>query len=543
MTRDACLAHSLTVTCDSRLATRGSRWLLALLLGALALRLALWARAYGFEQGDPVEYVNIAYKIGFGIGIDWWDLRPLLLPVLYVPVLYLAQVWPDPSGEAMVRALRLVSVLFSVGTVALIYLLGRRLGGELVGLAAGLLVAANPVFNRLSVSTFAEVPSTFFVVLTLWLLSSGRSPRQWLLAGLALGTACMMRYQGIAFVAPIGAWTLIRGMRNEYRGMSGLRPSSCLMPHSSFLFGLAATVLAQAALETVFYGAPFHSLLVSFDYNVTSGLAPLEFGSEPFEWYAGRVAEWFGIVPFGLALLGLPALARGPRATQWWLPAAAAAAMFVALSALPHKELRFMAQIAPLLALFAGQGLANIWRWLMASPHPLARSPKLGGRGWGWGLATWRWGPVRVVWRVLAAGICAAMLMVAVGPLLWASLGLDVATNVAYSDGPKRAAALKPGGTLGTIPWFVPRPYTGSRMALERMDRKVWEDRDYVTSTVERSDFLLFPEYWLLEDRYVRRLVDADYRTLESYPNGVVLLQNRRLDEPLRRRQRPEAPG
>ena len=130
------------------------------------------------------------------------------------------------------------------------------------------------------------------------------------------------------------------------------------------------------------------------------------------------------------------------------------------------------------------------------------------------------------------------MAIAAAGPLLWATLQLDLATDVAYVDGPRRAAELRPGGTLGTIPWFVPRPYTGTRLELVRMDRKVWDDRDYVTRTVQESDFLLFPEYWLLEDRYVRRLVDADYRTLESYPNGVVLLQNKRLDEPARRRSR-----
>ena len=137
-----------------------------LLAGALALRLVLWNRAVGFEQGDPLEYVNIAYKLAFGIGIEWWDLRPLLLSLLYVPVLYVAQWWPDPTGEAMVRALRLVSVLFGVGVVGLTYLLGRRLAGEIVGLGAGLLVAVNPVVNRMSVSTFAEVPSTFFILLS-----------------------------------------------------------------------------------------------------------------------------------------------------------------------------------------------------------------------------------------------------------------------------------------------------------------------------------------------------------------------------------------
>ena len=157
----------------------------------------------------------------------------------------------------------------------------------------------------------------------------------------------------------------------------------------------------------------------------------------------------------------------------------------------------------------------------------------------GWivgGLARAAVGPAILV----ASGLAVAAAL----PLLWASAQLDLDGDVAYVDGPKRAAALRPGGTMGTIPWFVPRPYTGSRLTLERMDRKIWDDREHVARTVAQSDFLLFPEYWLLEDREVRRLVDANYRTLESYDNGVVLLQNRRLDEdrkpdqPARRRPR-----
>ena len=124
-----------------------------------------------------------------------------------------------------------------------------------------------------------------------------------------------------------------------------------------------------------------------------------------------------------------------------------------------------------------------------------------------------------------------------VGPLLWASLRLELGANVAYVDGPKRAAEIKAGGTLGTIPWFVPRPYTGTRLVLERMDRKVWEDRDRVARTIEQSDFLLFPEYWLLEDREIDRLVEARFRSIEAYDDGVVLYQSR-LEEPNRRRPR-----
>ncbi len=489
-----------------------------LLLGGLALRLVLWARAYGFEQGDPVEYVNIAYKIAFGIGIPWWDLRPLLLPLLYVPVLYVAQLWPDPSGEAMVRALRLVGVMFGFGSAWLVHLLGRRLGGEGVGLIGALLVTVNPVFNRLSVSTFAEVPSTFFVLLALWLLA--RAPRRPLLAGLALGAACMIRYQALAFVPAIGLWVLWRATKEEGRWTADGRTFG-VVRRPSFLVhfggGLGAAAVAQAIIETVAYGRPFHSLVASYQYNVVSGLAPAEFGSEPLGWFLFQIPEWFGILPMVMALIGLGGLWWWPRSTEWRLIGLAAAAMSLFLSALPHKELRFATQVLPLLALFSAQGIVQLSRWAAAIPQSSRQART-------------------VIPLVLTAAICL--------PLLGGSLRLDLEADVAYVDGPKRAAELRPGGTMGTIPWFVPRPYTGTRLNLERMDRGSWDDRERVARTVAESDFLLFPEYWLLEDREVRRLVDADYRTIESYENGVVLLQNRRLqeprgpDEPARRRSR-----
>ena len=122
--------------------------------------------------------------------------------------------------------------------------------------------------------------------------------------------------------------------------------------------------------------------------------------------------------------------------------------------------------------------------------------------------------------------------------MLMASWQLGLSANVGYVAGVKRAAELKPGGSLGTIPWLVARPYAGTRLTLLRMDRNVWERRDEVASTIEQSDYLLFPEYWLLEDNDVDKLVSAGFRSIEAYDDGVVLYQSRRLEEPPRRRQR-----
>jgi hypothetical protein len=499
-----------------------------LLLGALALRLILWDRAVGFEQGDPLEYVNIAYKLAFGIGIEWWDLRPLLLSLLYVPVLYMAQWWPDPTGEAMVRALRLVSVAFGVGTVWLTYRLGRQLAGALVGLGAGLLVAVNPVVNRMSVSTFAELPSTFFVLLCLWLLvlAARHAPARarWLAlgAGLALGVACMIRYQAIFYLPPIGLWVGLTALART----SGSLPDrvravmSSTTPAGSLLHGCAGglllAVLAQGIIEQLAYGRPFHSLLASFSYNVTSGLAPVEFGAEPFDWFVHEIPGWFGIVAAGLALAGLSALWRGPQAAGWRLVALAGLTMFLALSILPHKETRFMSQVVPLLALLAAQGAVTLGRLLRRS------GPVIGGRSA----------------AALGGGLAAALLLAAAAPMLAASWALDLQSNVGYVLGVKRAAELKPGGTLGTVPWLVARPYAGTRLTLERMDRNIWNRRDEVAQTIEKSDLLLFPEYWLSEDPEIDRLVEARFRSIDGYEDGVVLYERRAPEEPGRRRSR-----
>jgi hypothetical protein len=500
-----------------------------LMLGVLALRLVLWWRAEGFEQGDPVEYVNIAYKIAFGIGIEWWDLRPLLLSLIYVPVLYAAQWWPDPTGEAMVKALRLVSVLFASGTTVLVYLLGRRLAGEIVGLGAALLVGVNPVFNRLAVSTFAEVPSTCFVMLCVWLLvlayrrrleAAGRpSMRLAIGAGLALGVGCMIRYQAIFFLPAVGLWLVTigfadpaaesgQGLAARVRALLGRRSLTVW-----FGSGLVVAALAQGLVEWIAYGQPYHSLIASFDYNVTSGLAPVEFGQEPFDWFLRETSDWFGIVPGVLALVGSAAVVRGPRVAEWRLIGLAAVTMFLALSALPHKEARFVAQVSPLLALFAAQGGTLLGGW---SVRLIVGRP--------------RWVP---------AVVAAMLVLVGAAPLLMASWSLDLNADIAYVDGPKRAAQIKPGGVMGTIPWFVPRPYTGTRLALERMDRNTWKDREQVARTIQESDFLLFPEYWLTEDREIDKLVDAGFRSIASYDNGVVLYERRQLEEPARRRSRP----
>ena len=53
-----------------------ARWfsitLTAVLIFATILKSALLLRSYGFEQGDPLEYINIAHAIAYHTGEEWW---------------------------------------------------------------------------------------------------------------------------------------------------------------------------------------------------------------------------------------------------------------------------------------------------------------------------------------------------------------------------------------------------------------------------------------------------------------------------------------
>lgn len=472
-------------------ASREAAWYRAGLAAALivtaSLKLWLWTRAYGFEQGDPLEYINMAHAIAYQTGEEWWDIRPLLFPVMLVPVIWLGDWLPDPTGEATVMAIRLVPLTMSIASMVVVAGIGRRLGGRVVGVMAAALLGVNGVTNQLSVTPFAEVPSTLFMLVTLLLLlRTSISARADLGAGLAVGTACLIRYQSLAYLAPFVLWVL---WSRRLRGSAW------------FLGGVAICLAGQAVLESLAYGQPFHSLIESAKYNVTSDESAQFFGAEPPWWFLTTVDRWLGVPLAGFALLGfVHGLRSSDRRAGWLLVVAAAATMLVWLSALSHKELRFASQIVPLFCVAAAQGI-------------VAAGAVMGRR----------------------SGVVAALLLcVNLVHGIRSSLELTVAFNTGFVDGPKRVALEQPGGTLASIPWFIARPYTAGKIHLVRGDVDLWRDREAIVDTFERADYILLREYDFAADREIARLVDSQFRTIEEYPEQVVLLRNRRLGEPER---------
>jgi 4-amino-4-deoxy-L-arabinose transferase-like glycosyltransferase len=114
-----------------------------------------------------------------------------------------------PSASALLAA-RLTTALLGAGTCALLFGTGRRLFGTPAGTVAALAYALAPLAVQHGHFATVDVPATFFIAATLWLLSTDLK-RRWLLCGLVAGLAAATKYNaGLVLLAPLCAWALSR---------------------------------------------------------------------------------------------------------------------------------------------------------------------------------------------------------------------------------------------------------------------------------------------------------------------------------------------
>ena len=137
------------------------------------------------------------------------------------------------TGPSFV-VVKITNLVLWVLTTALVYALGRRLGGRRVGVVAGVLVAFAPTMALYAMRGASEnlfIPLLLGVCL---LLSTrdGRSPslRRAALAGLLLGFAILVRSTALFLPLVLPLWLLLRRPRREsWRGALALGVTSCLV--------------------------------------------------------------------------------------------------------------------------------------------------------------------------------------------------------------------------------------------------------------------------------------------------------------------------
>jgi len=340
---------------------RGWAWPLALaglLLGALLLRL------WGITWGLPFTY-NVDERAHFvpkAVGFFSGDLNPhyQLNPSGFsyaIAAVYAAFYgsgdavragFAGDPGEAYLVG-RVLSAVLGTVSVGLTCLAGARLFGRAAGLLAGGLMAVSflPVFY--AHQALNDAPTLAPVALALLgaalVVRSGR-PRDYLLAGLAVGLAAGFKYNAGAVAVAVAAAGLVRFADGErLAAVRGLA-----------LAGLAA--LAGFLLCDPYALLDFATLREALDFLVVyNAREPTigEPGRSGYAYYAWTLTWGLGIVPLALAVGGAAWLAlRDRRAFLVLVPFVVL--FFLSMGSQGRFFGRYMLPAFPALCLLAGAG-------------------------------------------------------------------------------------------------------------------------------------------------------------------------------------------
>lgn len=267
---------------------------------------------------------------------------------------FVAAAYADPS--ILFLPARLFFVACGVLCVWLTWRLGKRLGGDRLGLAAAALLAVNSAHVEYSQLIRTDVQMTVFVLLatlaSLNILERGRL-RDHVAAGIFVGLGVATKWPAALIVfSPIAA-TLAHGL-----------------PQRRVLRPLA--IVAMAAAATLFVVSPFLLLdYATVAQNLGGEARPMHPGATGggflanLGWYArGPLLESFGIAGLIAAAAGSVLALRDRRALIAVLPGVAAFCLVIATRSLVWE--RWVVPLLPFLALAAGAGICMLAGWLRA---------------------------------------------------------------------------------------------------------------------------------------------------------------------------------
>jgi hypothetical protein len=366
---------------------------------ALILALALFLRLRGLQwdggflfHPDERQLLIVADKLSFPWPPDWslllspkspWN--PKFFAYGSLPI-YLLRACASLAGhynpdlaslESSYIVGRVLSALFDVGTVFLVYHLGRKLHNRATGLVAASLMCLTVLHIQLAHFFTVDSLLAFFVVLVVLLsVDVVRQPRIWqgLLLGFVFGMALATKVSAAPLLVPIVLAWLFGGPGQE----SGRR---WLLAWGRALLGLFLTGIA--ALVAFLFYEPYALIdVVSFLIDVfqesymARGLADIPYtrqfiGTLPYIYPLWQAIVWSMGFPLGIAgftaaaaalVRAVVTLVQGQwrRAGELLVPIAWVAPYFGMTGSFHAKFLRYMLPVIPFLCLWAAWALVSL---------------------------------------------------------------------------------------------------------------------------------------------------------------------------------------
>lgn len=284
---------------------------------------------------------------------------------------------PEPVLATLQIAMRLLSVLLSLGLVAAVAGTARRLASPRAGLLAAVAVLGSYPFLFYQHTTNVELPYLFWAFLALYSVvrasESGASPRWMWLFGLAAAMAVSTKEQIVGFVILLPVALVI----SNYARLRAGEPEARLLPRG-WASGILASVGTYAAANAAFFNPAgainrirylTHTLDTATRQTYAGYEMPIDFSTD---WTLADELVHLGKAGSGvIASVGWPALVTGlaglivlarrnPRGLLF-VAAAAAGYYLVSLRLLKQVEIRYTMALSSLLAIPAGILLAELW--------------------------------------------------------------------------------------------------------------------------------------------------------------------------------------
>ncbi len=337
----------------------------------------------------------------------------------------------DPTRFILLA--RLVSVVFDLGTVYVVYVLSRSLFGSGAGMFASLLVATSPLFIRQSQLVNVDSALAFFTILSLYFIHRLQTDgwRIWgPLSGLAIGLAASSKYTGALLAAAVLAayWAGAGSLRGALRP-PGLRRLIEIM-------AIAAVVFAVTNPYILLSPGDFLRDFGFEESHMATGHLGIDPETNSVEFYLIRtVPESQGWAFCLLALGSTIVLAR--RSPKQILPLLTFLALYlITICSWRMRAERYILPVIPILVIIASYGVLHL------SSYALQLIIKFGARG---SIKKWIARPV----------ILAALALVVLLPPLKAVASYHAVVNLPDTREIAKDWILKHvprGGCLATIP-------------------------------------------------------------------------------------------
>jgi 4-amino-4-deoxy-L-arabinose transferase-like glycosyltransferase len=181
-------------------------WLGIVAIGALAIRIAfvLVVEPSVPPVGDASAYHLLGEQLARGDGyirpFDNLLLGEVRATAEYPPLFPLLLAVPARLGIHSVDAQRIFLAFIGAGTVGLVGLLGRRVGGAAVGLVAAVIAACSPMLFQSEAILMAEalyVPLVVIMLLATYWVHDNPSPARFATLGVVVALATLTRAEGL----------------------------------------------------------------------------------------------------------------------------------------------------------------------------------------------------------------------------------------------------------------------------------------------------------------------------------------------------------